>query len=121
MSEFNRPEYDNNRSIDWGNTSSDYAKYRPGPPQSFFDKLSSFGIGLADQKILDQGTGTGVLARKFASQGAHVAGTDISANQIQYAESLAKEKNLEIDFQVAPAERQPFPDDSFDVITALLF
>lgn len=29
--------------IDWGKTSLDYAKYRPGPPMSFYKKLQSLG------------------------------------------------------------------------------
>lgn len=119
MPEFNRPVYDNDRNIDWGQTSADYARYRPGPPENFFKKLQSFEIGLSGQKVLDQGTGTGVLARQFARQGAVVSATDLSENQIKFATELAKNENLKIEFSVAPAEKQPFEDQSFDVITAL--
>ena len=70
---------DAGRGIDWGRTSQDYDHYRPGPPDSFYRKLLALDIGLPDQRILDIGTGTGLLARRFAAQGAHVAGIDVSA------------------------------------------
>jgi SAM-dependent methyltransferase len=47
-----------------------------------------------------------------------VTGIDISAEQIATARRLAESEHLEIDFHVAPAEAPPFPDGSFDVITA---
>jgi SAM-dependent methyltransferase len=109
---------DPGRKIDWGKTSEDYARHRPGPPNSFFERLISFGVGLPGQKILDLGTGTGVLARRFAVQGASVCGTDISENQITIARELAENDGLEVDFRVAPAEESPFADASFDVVTA---
>lgn len=104
--------------IDWGLTSADYAKYRQGPPDRFYEKLLALDIGLKNQKILDLATGTGVLARKFAEQGAISSGVDISTNQIEQAKKLAVNNNLKIDFRVSSAESTPFDDQSFDVITA---
>lgn len=109
---------ESNRPIDWGKTSSDYSKHRPGPPESFYERLRILGVGLPGQHILDVGTGTGVLARRFAENGAHVAGIDIAEGQIEAARQLAKDQNLTIDFRVSPAERTPFADRAFDVITA---
>jgi SAM-dependent methyltransferase len=110
---------DPGRKIDWGNTTEDYAKFRPGPPPSFYEKLKALNVGLKQQSILDLGTGTGVLAREFAKRGAvHVCGSDISSVQIEMARELAQKSKLNVDFQTAPAESQPFPDHSFDVITA---
>ena len=31
-------------TIDWGKTSLDYAKYRPGPPPSFYERLKKFSV-----------------------------------------------------------------------------
>ena len=109
---------DPGRSIDWGKTSSDYAEFRPGPPDSFYKKLSALDIGLPGQTILDLGTGTGVLARAFARNGSIVSGTDISSGQIEAAKKLADSENVSVTFKSAPAENNPFPDHSFDVITA---
>jgi SAM-dependent methyltransferase len=113
-----RGAVDVGRSIDWGCTSADYARYRPGPPPSFFARLAAFGVGLPGQRILDLGTGTGVLARRFAQQGAVVAGIDVSAGQIAAARDLAAEQGLTIDFRIAGAEATPFPDGAFDCLTA---
>jgi SAM-dependent methyltransferase len=109
---------DGGRSIDWGKTSQDYSIYRPGPPESFYRKLLALDVGLGRQRILDLGTGTGVLARQFAKQGAVAAGIDISGEQIQAAKILAEAEDLKVDFRVAPAEQIPFPDGSFEIITA---
>ncbi|MBX9705287.1 MAG: class I SAM-dependent methyltransferase [Gammaproteobacteria bacterium] len=109
---------DKGRAIDWGATSQDYATYRPGPPDSFYEKLLALDVGLRGQRILDLGTGTGVLAREFAKQGAVVSGIDISPEQIEQAKLLAAQERLPIDFRVSSAETTPFKDNSFDVITA---
>lgn len=109
---------DNGLDINWDNASANYAKYRNGPPSSFYRLIEHFGIGLPGQKILDEGTGTGVLARQFARQGCEVTGTDPSAGQIEMAMQLAQQEELSVDFRVAPAEDQPFADQSFDIITA---
>lgn len=114
-----RIEFDNGRDIDWGRASEDYAKYRPGPPISLYKMLQAHGVGLPGQRVLDQGTGTGVFGRQLAKQGCEVVGTDISENQIRFAKELAKKDGLtNIRFLVASAEENPFEDKSFDIISA---
>ena len=109
---------DAGRAIDWGRTSSDYDRYRPGPPDSFYRKLEALEIGLPDQRMLDLGTGTGLLARRFAAQGASVAGIDVSVGQIAMARAAAARESLDVELCVAAAEALPFADASFDVLTA---
>lgn len=109
---------DKGRTIDWGKTSVDYAKYRSGPPSRFYQILQALGVGNPEQNILDLGTGTGLLACQFARQGARVAGIDLSANQIERAKKNAIAENLAVDFRCSPAEYTPFDDGTFDVITA---
>jgi SAM-dependent methyltransferase len=113
-----RMPIDPGRTIDWGRTSADYARYRPGPPDSYFRRLAELGVGLPGQHILDLGTGTGVLARRFAKAGAVAAGIDIAPEQIAAARRLAEEQGLAVDFRVAPAEAPPFAPASFDLATA---
>lgn len=108
---------DNGLSLDWGKSSQDYAQYRAGPPPSFYQKLFSLNIGIPDQRILDLGTGTGLLARQFAKQGAIVLATDISPEQIAQAKQLAHQEHLDIDFKVAHAHEIPYRKE-FDAITA---
>jgi len=83
---------DNEREFDWGKTSQDYAAYRSGYPELFYEVLAALGIGRPGQRILDLGTGTGVLARAFAKRGAAVTGVDIAANQTAAAKALAEQQ-----------------------------
>ncbi len=109
---------DGGRTIDWGKTSDDYASHRPGPPPSFYARLLALGAGRPGQRILDLGTGTGVVARTFAARGARVAGIDVSIRQLEAARALACEQELDLDLREAPAEALPFSDASFDVVSA---
>ncbi|MGH6718944.1 MAG: class I SAM-dependent methyltransferase, partial [Alphaproteobacteria bacterium] len=109
---------DPGRVMDWGRTSADYAAYRPGPPDSLFARLATFGVGLSGQRILDLGTGTGVMACGFALRGARATGCDIAANQIAEARRFAERDGLDATFVVAPAEALPLPAQSFDAATA---
>jgi cyclopropane fatty-acyl-phospholipid synthase-like methyltransferase len=112
-----RPEIDGGTAFDWGKTSPDYAVYRPGYPKSFYAILQAVGIGAPGQHILDLGTGTGVLARAFARQGAHVTGIDIADAQIVAARQLAAQEQLDIRFVTYAAEEAEFPPQSFEIIS----
>lgn len=104
--------------IDWGRTSGDYATYRSGPPDSLFERLDTLGVGRAGQRILDLGTGTGVMARGFARRGASVTGIDNAENQVAAARELTRREGLCVDYAVASAEAVPCPPRSFDAATA---
>lgn len=106
------------KDIDWGKTSEEYAKYRSGQPDSFFDLMRAHGIGLPGQVMLDIGTGTGAMALRYAHRGAAVSGIDVSEGQIEAAKKLAQEERVTIDFRVGPAESLPFDSHAFDVVTA---
>lgn len=110
---------DAGRTIDWSKATVDYVAHRPGPPPAFYQMMLAWGIGQSGQRLLDVGSGTGLLARQFARQGARVAGTDISVGQIAGARAAAAEESLEIDFRVAATEALPFPAAAFDAVTAM--
>ncbi len=112
------PALDPGRHIDWSLTSADYAAHRPGPPARLYDMLALLGVGGPGQRLLDLGTGTGLVAREFARRGCAVSGTDIAPGQIDAARGQALAEGLVIDFQVAPAEACPHADASFDIVTA---
>ncbi len=114
------PVIDNGKNFDFGKVSSDYANYRNIYPKSMYEKLIAFGIGKSGQKILDLGSGTAILPLNLAYTGAEFTATDISENQIAYGKILAKEKHIDnIQFKVCSAENTGFPDNSFDVVTAV--
>ena len=76
---------DGGREFDFGKTSSDYAKYRDIYPESFYRKIADRGLCVSGQRVLDIGTGTGVLPRNMYRFGAEWTGADISAEQIAQA------------------------------------
>lgn len=113
-----KKDIDNGKGFDWGKTSSDYAKYRDIYPREFYRKILAQGLCTQGQRVLDLGTGTGVLPRGLYENGAHFTGADISENQILEAKRLAAEEKKDIDFFVCPSEQLCFADCSFDTVTA---
>jgi demethylmenaquinone methyltransferase/2-methoxy-6-polyprenyl-1,4-benzoquinol methylase/phosphoethanolamine N-methyltransferase len=75
------------------------------------------------ESILDIGCGTGgvtIPAKQCIGPGGKAVGIDPSPGMIAVALKKAHRTNLEIDFRVAVVEALPFPDASFDVVTASL-
>ncbi len=107
---------DGGKAFDWGRTSEDYAKYRDIYPEEFYKRIIEKGLCVSGQRVLDLGTGTGVLPRNMYRFGADWTGTDISAEQIEQAKLLSQ--GMDIDYFAMPAEGIDFPENSFDVITA---
>lgn len=107
---------DSGKAFDWGRTSEDYARYRDIYPEEFYEKIVRRNLCVTGQRVLDLGTGTGVLPRNMYRYGAKWTGTDISENQIEKARELSY--GMDIDYYAMPAEQLEFADNSFDVITA---
>ncbi len=106
---------DGGNAFDWGRTASLYAQSRNIYPSVFWDKLHELGVGKDGQRILDIGTGTGVLPMNMATFGGHYTGVDHSPEMIEEAKALVPSA----DFVCADAHALPFGDASFDVVTAL--
>jgi SAM-dependent methyltransferase len=106
-------------AVDFGRHSRDYAAERPGPPDTFYDRLDRLRA-LHGARALDLGTGPGVIALELAARGASVLGLDISENQIGAARELAEARGLApaCRFEVGSAEQSEQPDASFDLVTA---
>lgn len=108
---------DNGQSFDFGKTSAEYAKYRDIYPKELYERLAALGVGREGSKWLDLGTGTGVIPRGLAGNGADIIGVDISEEQIEQARLLSAEhKNIK--YLASSAEDLDFAENSFDVITA---
>ena len=109
---------DHGRPFDWGRASADYARWRDIYPPEFYRHLLDQGLCTAGQRVLDLGTGTGVLPRALYRYGARFTGVDPAPEQIRQARTLAARDGLDIDFRCAAAEDCQFPDGSFDAVTA---
>jgi len=109
---------DPGRPIDWGRTSADYSRHRPGFPPSFYERIAALGVGLSGERVLDLGTGTGALARGLARRGCEVTGIDISPEQVGEAKRLAEQDGLPVAFHVRTAEDTGLVAGSFDLVAA---
>ena len=109
---------DGGKAFDFGKTSKDYALFRDIYPDVFYKKIVDRGLCQNRQRVLDLGTGTGVLPRNMYKFGAQWTGIDISEEQISFARKMARENAMNIEFKAVPAEGISFPRESFDVITA---
>ena len=116
--EISNDKIDSGKAFDWGKTSADYARYRDIYPPAFYEKILERNLCINGQKVLDIGTGTGVLPRNMNQYGAKWTGTDISEMQIAEAKRMSAELNQNIQYYTAATEELDFPDNSFDVITA---
>jgi len=115
-------------TVDFGKTSDDYLIHRPGFPESFYNRLETacrFHYNAKEwsfkgKRVLDLGTGPGVVALVVAQRGATVVGIDIAANQIQQAQARAKHLGLtdRCVFAVGRAEELKQESNSFDMVIA---
>ena len=111
-------ETDLTPEVNFGLAAQDYARWRQGFPDSLFARLEDFRIGNKGQKILDIGTGTGLLGRGFAKRGCLVTGLDASAELIEQARILDKSEGLSTEYHLARAENSGLENASYDVVAA---
>jgi ubiquinone/menaquinone biosynthesis C-methylase UbiE len=90
--------------------SDQYALYRPSYPAAMFEYLLS--LVPRHERAWDCGTGNGQVAVVLADSFDRVEATDISGAQL--ASAVAHER---VAYSVQPAEKTPFPDGVFDLIT----
>jgi SAM-dependent methyltransferase len=58
------------------------------------------------------------VALRAARAGADVTGSDLSPGLIETAEELASEENLDITYEVADAEKLPYGNADFDIVSS---
>jgi ubiquinone/menaquinone biosynthesis C-methylase UbiE len=104
-------------NVNFGLTSTDYAKFRAGFPDVFFERVFADGFVKSGDFLADLGTGTGTLARGFALRGCRVVGIDRSEQMIEQAKELSKQMDVDVEYRVATAEQTGLPDSSADVVT----
>ncbi|MBM3555640.1 MAG: methyltransferase domain-containing protein [Alphaproteobacteria bacterium] len=97
-----------------------YASWRESPLGQITDRLEQglvFELAgpLAGRRVLDVGCGDGSLARAMATAGAAVTGLDSDPAQLAEARRLGGAG----EWVEGHAETLPFPDASFDLVTAI--
>ena len=78
-------------------------------------RLALRWIPAGARALLDAGCSWGYATRFFAARAASVAGIDLDAEAV----AVARERYPSIDFQAAPLEAIPHPDEAFDVVLCL--
>jgi len=104
---------------------------QPAGSRAFFDDLDQYHFeklhyllrlvdfdGYRGRSVLEIGCGAGVDLARFAKGGADVTGVDLSASAIDLARTNFAQQGLSGRFEVADAERLPFPDTAFDLVYA---
>jgi SAM-dependent methyltransferase len=107
--------------VNWDRTAGDYASFRAGFPDEFYDRLAGYGITSgrgAHKRVLDLGTGTGTLARGLALRGWRATGLDISADMIDAARRLDAAAGVTVDYLVGRSEATGLSADAFDLVSA---
>lgn len=102
----------------FGKAAGDYGAFRAGFPDSIFDRLAEFNVGLPNQAVIDLGTGTGTLARGFALRGCRVIGVDPDPRMIAEAKKLDRRDKVDIRYVEAKAESTGLESGTTDVVTA---
>jgi len=70
-------------------------------------------------RVLGVGCGDGILAVELSRRGADVMGVDASEAMVAAATARAVAEDPRAEFERAEADALPFPDDTFDVVTAV--
>lgn len=104
--------------VDFGGIAEDYARYRGGFPELFFEQLEKhYGAPLAGARVLDVGCGTGELANDLARRGCEVVGIDPSESLLSQAKQVAEREGLDVTYLSGSAEETGL-DPGFDLVTA---
>ena len=101
----------------WNNQSDSFEEnHDTENPEKWSQHLGNMLQFCPGGDVLDVGTGTGFLALLLARQGYRVAGVDLAWELLELAKKKAESQGLNINFQNAPCEKLPFPDNSFDAV-----
>lgn len=72
-----------------------------------------------NENVLDLGAGTGNYSIWLAEKGLKVTALDQSTEMLDIAKEKAKEKNLELNWQVSDAQSIPFASETFDAVVSV--
>lgn len=107
----------------WSRDSDGYSRYvrnsmaARGEKKAWQDVLTE-ALGKDKLKILDVGTGPGIMAFQLAELGHDVTGIDLADGMLREARANAGRYGLKVEFQKGDAENLPFPDASFDAVVS---
>lgn len=97
-------------------------QYALPPNETWIRQTLIDGVNVLPRRILDLGCGTGstTIMLKQAFKDAEVIGLDLSPYMLLRSFHKSQTAGLNIEWQQGDAENTPFPDASFDLVTASL-
>jgi ubiquinone/menaquinone biosynthesis C-methylase UbiE len=84
------------------------------------DRLVARAQELGAESVLDAGCGGGHTAFAFAAAGFRTRAADLTPEMIEQGRVIARERGLDIEFDLADVEALPYPDASFDLVATRL-
>ncbi|WP_235427309.1 class I SAM-dependent methyltransferase [Cohnella kolymensis] len=106
-------------TINFGNVSDDYAKYRDHLPVILFDQLKDRGINFYGLNVIDLGSGSGIFSRDLAIQGANVIGIEPSSELIKEALRLDHLSGISSNKYFQAKAEEFTLNDTYPVFTAV--
>lgn len=100
-------------SNNFGVLRAEYDRARRGYPADLYTYLHSFS-GAETPHTLDVGCGTGISTRELRERGFDIVGADKDGAMVE----LAQQHSPQITYVVAAADHLPFPDNTFNIVTA---
>lgn len=86
--------------------------------RSSWQELFTDALGGGKLKVLDVGTGPGIVALMLAELGHDVTAVDFSEEMLAAARKNARACNLDVKFKKGDAEKLPFARESFDAVVS---
>jgi ubiquinone/menaquinone biosynthesis C-methylase UbiE len=83
-----------------------------------WQEIFADALGKDRLKILDAGTGPGIVAFLLAELGHDVTGVDFSEGMLRNALKNKESLGLPVDFRIGDAEKLPFDDNAFDAVVS---
>jgi ubiquinone/menaquinone biosynthesis C-methylase UbiE len=99
----------------WGARAQDFAAYLEQTALPLFGAVLDAAHVTSGRRLLDAGCGAGLLALLARLRGAEVAGLDASPALLE----IARDRLPGADLREGDLESLPFPDGSFDAVTAV--
>jgi ubiquinone/menaquinone biosynthesis C-methylase UbiE len=107
----------------WNSSSEGYSRYARNSmavrsEKRAWQEIFTEALGREPLKVLDVGTGPGIVAFQLAELGHDVTGVDLSDGMLSEAKKNAKGYGLDVTFKKGDAQDLPFPDAAFDAVVS---